>query len=134
MPYQPRPLLSLTCAHCGRPYTARHVRSTYCSHSCNVRASHARNGRRPARAAAVPVVAPVAVVPVAPVLPLPVPAAVPVPVLAAAPVPGPSMRTLDFVRQLHDLVVSAVAARERTADIWQWPPEKATELPTPAPE
>ena len=109
MPYQPRPPLSRTCAHCGRPYTAYHVRRTYCSHSCNVGASHARNGRRPARAAAVPADA---VAPVAVVLPLPVPPAAPLPVPPAAPAPGPSRRTLDFVRQLHDLVIGAAAARE----------------------
>ena len=89
MPYQPRPLLSLACAHCGRPYTARHARSTYCSRSCNVRASHARNGRPKG----------------------PAPAATPVPV----PVPASSRPVAAgraLAEQLCHLVVNGLAAIE----------------------
>ena len=94
MPYHPRPLLSLACAHCGRPYTARHARSTYCSRSCNVRASHARNGRPAARPR--PTLAPV-----------PVPKAAPAPARAAAPPPGTTIN--DLILQVCRLVAAHAA-------------------------
>jgi hypothetical protein len=46
MPYVPRSPTPVCCAHCGQVFAARHARRRYCSHSCNVRASYARNGRR----------------------------------------------------------------------------------------
>ena len=101
MPYQPRPLLALVCAHCGRAYTARHVRRTYCSRSCNVRASHARNGR-PADKRRTPVPEPLPV-------PVPVPVASPVAVPVAAPAPAPDVEAV--FRQLTALLVAAAADR-----------------------
>lgn len=46
MAYTPRPFASHTCAYCEVVFAARNTRRTYCSPSCNVRASYARNGRR----------------------------------------------------------------------------------------
>ena len=82
MAHTPRPSVLVDCAHCGRPFCARHARALYCTRSCNVRASHARNGRsRPARPAPVPVaVAP----PVARPLSLPLPEVAARAALAAA--------------------------------------------------
>jgi hypothetical protein len=45
MPYVPRPATTASCAHCGTSYESRHLRRKYCSNSCNVLASHERNGR-----------------------------------------------------------------------------------------
>ena len=122
MPYPPRPLLSRACAHCGRPYPARHVRRTYGSRSCHVRACHARNGRPKARPAVGPPVetAPAGTAPV-PVVPV------------AGRDSGPPVNTLDFFRQLHEQVLAATAAPERRAARRQRPPalEQATGVPAP---
>ena len=79
MAHTPRPSVPVACAHCGRLFCARHARALYCTRSCNVRASHARNGRsRPARPAPVPAPVPVAVAP-----PVARPFSLPLPEVAA---------------------------------------------------
>ena len=54
MPYVPRPATTAQCAHCGADFEKKHASRRYCSNSCNVQASYARNGRpsdgRPTRA------------------------------------------------------------------------------------
>ena len=45
MPYVPRPATTAQCAHCGTSFEKRHASRRYCSNSCNVQASYARNGR-----------------------------------------------------------------------------------------
>ncbi len=45
MPYVPRPASTATCAHCQKPFQSKHAGRKYCSNSCNVLASYARNGR-----------------------------------------------------------------------------------------
>ena len=112
MPYQPRPPMSRTCAHCGCPYTAHHVRRLYCSHSCNVRASHARNGRPKARPARPEV-------PIAPALP--------VPAVAVAPSLESALRGLAMVRQFHDAVVAALASRARPVGGGDHDPKKGAD-------
>lgn len=49
MPYTPRPATTVSCAHCSQPFESRNLRRKYCSNSCNVLASYARNGTREAR-------------------------------------------------------------------------------------
>jgi hypothetical protein len=41
----------MTCAHCGREFSATNLNRKYCCNSCNVLASYARNGRPGERAA-----------------------------------------------------------------------------------
>jgi hypothetical protein len=45
MPYVPRPATTAHCAHCNASFEKRHASRKYCSNSCNVQASYARNGR-----------------------------------------------------------------------------------------
>ena len=45
MPYVPRPPTTAHCAHCNVSFEKRHASRKYCSNSCNVQASYARNGR-----------------------------------------------------------------------------------------
>ena len=45
MPYVPRPATVAQCAHCGTSFEKKHASRRYCSNSCNVQASYARNGR-----------------------------------------------------------------------------------------
>lgn len=49
MPYIPRPTTTVSCAHCGSAFASRNLRRKYCSNSCNVLASYARNGRKTER-------------------------------------------------------------------------------------
>ncbi len=35
----------MSCAHCGREFSATNLNRRYCCNSCNVLASYARNGR-----------------------------------------------------------------------------------------
>ncbi len=42
----------MTCAHCGREFSATNLNRKYCCNSCNVLASYARNGRPAERAEA----------------------------------------------------------------------------------
>lgn len=35
----------MSCAHCGREFSATNLNRKYCCNSCNVLASYARNGR-----------------------------------------------------------------------------------------
>jgi len=46
MPYIPRAITVVNCAHCGAPFESRNLRRKYCSNSCNVLASYARTGQR----------------------------------------------------------------------------------------
>jgi hypothetical protein len=46
MPYIPRAITVVSCAHCGTPFESRNLRRKYCSNSCNVLASYARTGQR----------------------------------------------------------------------------------------
>lgn len=45
MPYIPRAPRLISCAHCNVEFYASHLKRRYCSNSCNVLASYARNGR-----------------------------------------------------------------------------------------
>ncbi len=45
MPYTPRPATTALCAHCSEPFQKKHASKKYCSNTCNVKASYARNGR-----------------------------------------------------------------------------------------
>lgn len=119
MAYVPRPPALMAYAHCGLVW-ARNTRRCYCSPSCNVRASYARNGRaRAARPAPAPSPVPVSVsLPVVgpvppgrPVYPVP-PQVLALVLLAAAalaeavarPTPTPRTRLEGLARQMaHDL-------------------------------
>jgi hypothetical protein len=45
MPYIPRAATKAVCAHCNSPFEKKHASRKYCSNTCNVQASYARNGR-----------------------------------------------------------------------------------------
>jgi hypothetical protein len=45
MPYVPRQATTAQCAHCKASFEKKHASRKYCSNSCNVQASYARNGR-----------------------------------------------------------------------------------------